>query len=120
MKMKWFRRKLKKRNMYAVVAGQYIGTFIIFADDKPTNHTYPIITLPELVEQHLDEKIIQEGFDKNILDFVKRLHIKVYNEIIKQIEHKAKVALEETKRAENEYNNRREQLIASSILGKQK
>jgi hypothetical protein len=117
--MKLFKRKLKKRDMYAVTAGKYLGDFIVFEDNKSTKGTYPIIVLPDLVSQKLDEKIVQEGFDKGILDFVKRLPSAVYIEIIKQIDIKQKKTQKELKEATDEFDNRREQLVTSSVLGKQ-
>ena len=117
--MKLFSRKLKKRDMYAVTAGKYLGLFLVFSDNKPTNNTYPLIVLPDLTSMRLDEKIVQEGFDKGVLDFVKRLPSAVYNEIIKQIEYKENKVQKELIEATNELNNRREQLAASSVLGEQ-
>ena len=118
--MKLFKRKLKKRDMYAVTAGKYLGDFIVFGDNKPINSMYSVVILPDLTSQRLDEKIVQEGFDKGILDFVKRLPSAVYAEIMKQIEHKEKKTQKEIENITHEFNNRREQPTTSSVLGEQK
>lgn len=108
--------KIKKRQMYAVTAGQYLGNFLVFTDNNPNNDSYVVIVLPDLIETYIPVKDVEEGLKHNILDFVKKLSRGVYKELIDQIEIRKKQMIQQQEKVLNEYYNRREQLTTSDVL----
>jgi hypothetical protein len=113
-------RIVKKRGMYAVTQGEYIGNFFVFIDDLPILGWYNTILLPDITEQQLSKKDVEDGIQKKILDLVDCLDKKTYNELIRQTSLKKQSILNQKEKEYNEYYNRRQQFTTQSLLGESK
>ena len=108
--------RIKKRDMYAVVAGQYGGDFIVFTQDKPINGIYNTIVLPDFITRDIKVEDVENGIKIKVLDKVERLKTNVFDLILAETSHRKKLELEKQIRTLNEYNDRREQFTSQDVL----
>lgn len=108
--------KIYKRDMYAIVTGQYGGNFLVFIDSRPENGIYKTISLPDIKYQYIKEEDIKQGIKLGILDKVENLKRFVFRELLKQVDIKEQKENVSQLKVINEYHNRRKQFASSDIL----
>ena len=99
---------IKKRDMYAVVAGQYGGDFIVFTQDKPVNGIYSTIVLPDFIVRDIKVEDVENGIKLKVLDKVERLKNCAFDLVIAEASHRKILESKKQIEAINEYHDRRE------------
>lgn len=112
--------KIHKRDMYAVVAGQYGGDFLVFTSDNPERGSYKTIVLPDIIIRYIKEKDIKQGIKLGILDKVENIKRFVFRDLLEQVKIKEQKELEQRTEAINEYHDRRQQFTSQDILDSEK
>lgn len=112
--------KIHKRDMYAVVAGQYGGDFLVFTSDNPEGGSYKTIVLPDIIIRYIKEKDIKQGIKLGILDKVENIKRFVFRDLLEQVKIKEQKELEQRTEAINEYYDRRQQFTSQDILDSEK
>lgn len=111
--------RIKKRDMYAIVAGQYGGDFIVFTQDKPINGVYNTIVLPDFIPRDIKVEDVENGIKIKVLDKVERLKNLVFDAVICEANYRKELEKKKGIEALNEYNDRREQFTSSDLLDSQ-
>lgn len=102
--------------MYAIVAGQYGGDYIVFTHDKPLNGIYNTIVLPDFTDRQIKAEDVENGLKIGVLDKVERLKNGVFEAIIAENNYRKEIEKRKEIEALNEYSNRRQQFTSQDIL----
>lgn len=112
--------KIHKRDMYAIVAGQYGGDFLVFTSDSPENGAYKTIVLPDITIRYIKENDVKQGIKLGVLDKVENIKRFVFRDLLEQVKIKEQKELEQRTETINEYHDRREQFASQDILDSEK
>ena len=112
-----FRKKLKKRGLYAVTTGDYVGQCFIFVEGwQNKEDEYNVLALPEMELKSIPATAIKEGLEKGILDLVEILPHDVYDKCCSEFYHRKELKTKKEEEKYNELDNRWKQLASQSSL----
>lgn len=111
--------RIKKRDMYAIVAGQYGGDYLVFTHTEPINGVFNTIVLPDFSDRQIKSEDVENGLKFKVLDKVERLKPAIYEAVILENKHRKEIEKKKEIEAINEYNDRREQFTSQDILDSQ-
>lgn len=74
-----------KRNIYAVVTGDYVGEMFIFIDER--NDEYMFLSVPKNVNRYIPKDKFDFARNNGIIEFVEKSPRAVYDITIKQFYH---------------------------------
>lgn len=80
--IKEYLKKPKKRHVYAVTQGDYIGEFFVYMDYKEDRYIF--LSLPDFHIREVPKIEFDSGVDLGVLDMVERLPRGVYIECQQQ------------------------------------
>ena len=108
--------RIKTRDMYAIVAGQYGGDFLVFTHDLPINGIYNTIVLPDFTTREIKAEDIESCITLKVLDKVERLKSSVFKDILAEVNYRKELEKKKEIEALNEYHDRREQFTSQDVL----
>jgi hypothetical protein len=79
--MSWFKHP-KKRYLYAVTGGKYLGELLVFMEK--TNESFSFLTLPDMKIREVPYDKFEFGLTNKIVDIVEKLPSDVYSTCKKQ------------------------------------
>ena len=74
-----------KRNVYAVVTGDYVGEMFIFVDEQ--EDVYRFLSIPKLINRVVPKEKFELAWNYNIIEFVETVPRSVYKVATKQFYH---------------------------------
>ena len=80
--IKDYLKKPKKRNVYAVTKGDYLGEFFVYMDKEESSYVF--LSLPDFRIRKVPINDFDSGVDEGVIDMVERLPRSVYIECQEQ------------------------------------
>lgn len=72
----------KKRFLYAITGGKYLGELFVFIEKTKDNFSF--LSLPDMKIREVPHDKFDFGIDNKIIDIVEKLPSKVYDVCVKQ------------------------------------
>ena len=80
--IKQYLKKPKKRYIYAVTKGDYLGEFFVYMDERESSYVF--MSLPDFRIRKVPVNDFDNGVEQGVLDMVERLPRSVYIECQEQ------------------------------------
>ena len=80
----------KKRGIYAVVTGTYVGELFAYVEER--GKSFRFLSLPKMIIREVPEDNFEFAIDNNIMEYVEQLPRDVYRVIEAQFKHTNKNA----------------------------
>lgn len=81
----------KKKTVYAIIGGKYLGEMFVFIEEKNAN-TYGFLSLPEMHIRDIPKDKFEFGLEQKIIDIIDKLPTYVYSVCVAQYKKNSSIS----------------------------